>query len=679
MCVVCCFAVMVSPRSRIGVVLGPISVLARCEDPVAGGNEFTAEVEKLAIEHSGEVSVAVKNLVTGETFLHQADRVMPTASLIKFPILIELYRQFESGKLSPERALPLRASDKVPGSGVLTEHFAEGTQLPLLTAARLMITFSDNTATNLVLEQVGIPAVNASMAALGAVETRVNSRVYRRDESVAPERSQQYGLGSTTAKEMLFLLEQLHARQVASKEGCDEMLKHLATCDDRTKLLRFLPKTVKAYHKTGAVANVRTDAGLFETNSGMVAVVVLTAKNKDASWGDENAAEVLCGKIGKLVYDHYLSVDAPRESDRELRQGATGELVEALQRTLNARLEPSPHLSIDGDFGSMTATAVRQFQRMHGLVENGVVNVETWDILGPLAFEESPVPPPSEINQVVLETKSSDPLEGIPFVSCRAWVVAKGDGEVIGGSHHEERLDMASTTKIMTAWLVIKACQLQPSRFQERIKFSSRADQTPGSSATVRAGESLTVEECLYGLLLPSGNDAAVALAEHFGKRDDLDPLTQFVSEMNREAERLGMSSTRFVNPHGLTAPEHGSSCVDLVRLSREAFTSPRFRQLVSTRQFGCTLIGEGGYQRHVVWKNTNQLLGIDGYLGVKTGTTDAAGACLVSVSIRPGRSLPENSENGREDELFVVVLGSSGSAARYADSRNLHRWGWTR
>jgi D-alanyl-D-alanine carboxypeptidase (penicillin-binding protein 5/6) len=88
-------------------------------------------------------------------------------------------------------------------------------------------------------------------------------------------------------------------------------------------------------------------------------------------------------------------------------------------------------------------------------------------------------------------------------------------------------------------------------------------------------------------------------------------------------------------------------------------------KSIVKTRQRGCELTGAAGYTRNIVWKNTNQLLTTDGYFGLKTGTTDAAGACLVSCSQRDGRS------------LIVIVLGASGSPARYSDSQNLHRWGW--
>ena len=206
----------------------------------------------------------------------------------------------------------------------------------------------------------------------------------------------------------------------------------------------------------------------------------------------------------------------------------------------------------------------------------------------------------------------------------------------------------------------------------ETITFSRRADETVGSSATVRVGESLSVREGLYGLMLPSGNDMAVAMAEHFGSRlrapgvsEDQDPLESFVDAMNREALRLGMTGTQYQNPHGLTVKDHHSTCADLLKLSRAALESTLLKSIVKTRQRGCELTGAAGYTRNIVWKNTNQLLATDGYFGLKTGTTDAAGACLVSCSQRDSRS------------LIVIVLGASGSPARYSDSQNLHRWGW--
>ena len=133
--------------------------------------------------------------------------------------------------------------------------------------------------------------------------------------------------------------------------------------------------------------------------------------------------------------------------------------------------------------------------------------------------------------------------------------------------------------------------------------FSKRADRTIGSSSDVREGEHLPVHELLYGLLLPSGNDAAVAFAEHFGGRlkppsdapDQADPLPRFVAEMNRVADELGLHETHFANPNGLPAAGHRSSARDLARLTSHALTQPIFARVVSTRKHGCTLVDAKG------------------------------------------------------------------------------------
>jgi D-alanyl-D-alanine carboxypeptidase (penicillin-binding protein 5/6) len=134
---------------------------------------------------------------------------------------------------------------------------------------------------------------------------------------------------------------------------------------------------------------------------------------------------------------------------------------------------------------------------------------------------------------------------------------------------------------------------------------------------------------------------------------------------MNIVAADLAMNQTHFTNTHGLTDETHLSTVADMAKLTKAALSIPLFRELVSCRQHGCEVMVPGGYKRNVLWQNTNRLLGIEGYTGIKTGTTDAAGACLVSISQRDGR------------ELIVVTLKSSSSDARYVDARNLHAFGW--
>ena len=218
--------------------------------------------------HKGKVAVAVKHLGTGESFAYHETEVMPTASLIKFPVMIEAYRQAAAKKVDLNATVVLKEQDKVPGSGILTSHFTAGARFTLRDAVRLMIAFSDNTATNLVLDAIGIGSTAATMETLGYPNTKIHSKVFRRDTSVFPERSKQFGLGSTTRREMVRLCEALHRKEVVSPKACDEMLDHLRACEDRDKFPRLLPPGAKIAFKTGSLAETRTAAGIIEWPGG---------------------------------------------------------------------------------------------------------------------------------------------------------------------------------------------------------------------------------------------------------------------------------------------------------------------------------------------------------------------------------------------------------------------------
>lgn len=264
-----------------------------------------ARLRPLIDAHKGEVAIAVKHLKTGETFLHRADEPMPTASLIKLPVMVEVYQQAHEDKLKLTDPITLRKEDKVPGSGILTAHFSEGASFPLVDAVRLMIAFSDNTATNLVVDKIGLPATAARMETLGFSNTKLHSKVFKRETSVFPERSEKFGLGSTTAGEMIGLLEQLHAEKLVSPEASQAMLEHLKKCDDKEKFPRLLPAGTVIAHKTGSVNEARTDAGIIFSPSGPIVVCVLTAKNEDKSWTAENAGNRLCATVAHEVFSHF--------------------------------------------------------------------------------------------------------------------------------------------------------------------------------------------------------------------------------------------------------------------------------------------------------------------------------------------------------------------------------------
>ena len=309
----------------------------------------------------------------------------------------------------------------MPGSGILTEHFSPGTKISLRDAIHLMIVYSDNTATNLVLDKLGLPATNEYMESLGCPETRIHSKVFRADTSIAPERSKQFGLGSTTARDMVKLCELLHGAQAGERGRIREDARAPVRLRGQAEGAALAARGTRVAHKTGSVIATRTDAGIMETPGGPIAFCILTTKNKDQRWTDDNEGDLLCAELGSAIYQYFNAKgEAPvAPVARTLQSGASGELVEALQRTLNARIKASPGIGVDGDFGPETEGAVKKFQTQEGLEATGIVSADTWRALGPLVIEEEPAPEPAVVNAETLEKEPADALDGPPFVTAR--------------------------------------------------------------------------------------------------------------------------------------------------------------------------------------------------------------------------------------------------------------------
>ena len=272
---------------------------------VQGADTLEDRLKPMIEAHQGKVGIAVKNLKTGESYFYHADEPMSTASLIKFPIMVETYRQAAEKKVDLDAPVTLTKADKVPGSGILTDHFSDGATFPLRDAVHLMIVFSDNTATNLVLDKIGIGSTAETMEKMGYPNTKAHSKVYRRDTTINLERSKRFGLGSTSAGEMVRLCEALQKGELVSPEASAEMRKHMEACDDKIKFPRFLPEGTKIAFKTGSIDASRTAAGIIDTPGGPVALCVMTDENKDQRWVTDNAGDRLCADVARVVYDYF--------------------------------------------------------------------------------------------------------------------------------------------------------------------------------------------------------------------------------------------------------------------------------------------------------------------------------------------------------------------------------------
>lgn len=236
-------------------------------------------------------------------------------------------------------------------------------------------------------------------------------------------------------------------------------------------------------------------------------------------------------------------------------------------------------------------------------------------------------------------------------------LIDAASGRLIYAKNENERRGMASTTKIMTALVVIENCSAR-----ETVAVPKEACGTEGSSVYLREGEKLTVEELLYCLLLESGNDAAVALALHCAGS-----VEAFAELMNERASELGLENTRFANPHGLSAKDHYTTAYDLALITRAAFEYPLFAEIVGTKRKSVPL---GGVPDGRALTNHNKLLfNYGGALGVKTGYTTGDGKCLVSAAERDGlRLICVTLRDGLPWETHRTLLDSAFADYRRAE-----------
>jgi beta-lactamase class A len=283
------------------------TVLLCCATTSSRADDLADILNPLVGKHAGKVAIAVKHLPSGQSFYLNADEVMGTASLIKFPVLIETYYQVHEGKIKLSDPVTLRKEDMVPGSGVLTNHFSPGLTFPLADAVSLMIAHSDNTATNLVLDKIGIASVGKRMKSLGFPHTSIYAKVFKRStSSIDMDSSKKYGLGSTTAREMVGLFEMLNSNKLVDAASCRAMVATLKKCEDLAKFPRYL-NGVAVAHKTGSLDDAKNDAGLIYLKGGPVALCVLTADNKDQRWVIDNEGNKLCADVAKAVTDYFDS------------------------------------------------------------------------------------------------------------------------------------------------------------------------------------------------------------------------------------------------------------------------------------------------------------------------------------------------------------------------------------
>ncbi len=247
-----------------------------------------------------------------------------------------------------------------------------------------------------------------------------------------------------------------------------------------------------------------------------------------------------------------------------------------------------------------------------------------------------------------------------PTLAAKSWLLLDfTSGQIIAAKDPDMRIEPASLTKIMTAYLTFSAIRDKKLSLDQKVNVSVRAWKVDASSSKmfIDPATPVSINDLLHGLMVQSGNDAAVALAEAVSGDE-----TAFVAQMNHEAQRMGLKSTRFANPHGLPSPDNYSTARDLSILASHVINDyPEFYKIDSVKSFTYNKITQA---------NRNRLLWLDPTVdGMKTGHTEHAGYCMIASAKRPNGS--------GERRLISVVLGTESDQMRAQESQKLLNWGF--
>lgn len=305
-------------------------VLAACLVSVAAAQRSTepgleARVGKLVATFPGEMGVAVRDLDSGREISVHADQRFPTASLIKLAVLVEAYHQMAEGRLHKDQVVTLAEADKAGDESVPLNMLHPGINLTIADLLKLMIAYSDNTATNLLVREVGAGNADRRMESYGLKDTKIFRPTFRDGHAdVFPELEKEFGLGMTTPREVARLMGLIADGKVVSRAACDEMLAMLGNQFDRQMIPRALPferDKIFVGNKTGwdeeklagpdgIKGEVRTDAAYVKGPHSRYTIAICTRRGRDKRPGADNPALVIGGAVSRMVYDDFERVSA---------------------------------------------------------------------------------------------------------------------------------------------------------------------------------------------------------------------------------------------------------------------------------------------------------------------------------------------------------------------------------
>ena len=275
----------------------------------------------------GEMGLYAKNLDTGEVIAVNADQRFPTASLIKLAVMAEVFRQIDAGKIAHGTTVTLAESDKAGDETVPLNMLHAGVVLTVDDVLRFMIAYSDNTATNLLVGLVGTSNVDALLDSYGLAKTRLYRPTFRDGHAdVLPEEEKEFGLGSTTPREIAHLVELIAEGKVVSRAAGDAMIALLATQQDRAMIPRSLPfaaENILVANKTGwdeeknadakgFKGDVRSDAAYVKTPKTRYVIAICARRIRDKSSGVDNETLRTGAALSRMVYDAFSRTSPPK-------------------------------------------------------------------------------------------------------------------------------------------------------------------------------------------------------------------------------------------------------------------------------------------------------------------------------------------------------------------------------
>lgn len=295
---------MNSTRTLLSLLILSAAALASTDTPLQ------SKIETMTAQHHGKVALYAVNLKSGDTVAIDADTPVSTASVIKLPVLVEAMEQVKAGKHKLDDKVTLHKDDIVQGSGIL-QFFDTPLVITLKDALTFMIIESDNTATNLVIDQVGIKNVDDEIARMGLKDTYLYKKVFKPATGPMPVDQKKFGLGKTTAREMAKVMESIVRCDLQDHTLCGDMLYMLRNQQYRNLVPHYIETSDTSEglsliaNKTGSLDEVRNDVAVVYSKNGPIIISAFTYDNADKSWNNDNAAELLVAHVAKAIMEAW--------------------------------------------------------------------------------------------------------------------------------------------------------------------------------------------------------------------------------------------------------------------------------------------------------------------------------------------------------------------------------------